>query len=64
MVAVYVPPMAPPGTGTSIRGFQVAVVLPPTLVALTMACGLPDRFTVAAWVKVAGPVAVVRLVMA
>jgi hypothetical protein len=47
--------MAPPGTVTWTAGFQVTVVLPSTLVALTTACGVPDRLTVVLWVKAAGP---------
>ena len=63
MVAVYAPPMAAGGMVIWMAGFQVTVVLPSTLVALTTVWGVPDRVTVVAWVNVAGPVAVVRLVM-
>jgi hypothetical protein len=45
------------------NAFQVTVVLPSTLVALTMACGLPDRVTVLAQLSAAGPVAGVVLTL-
>src|ERR1700733_905386 len=52
--------MAPPGTATPMTGFQVTAVLPSTLVALTMACGLADRSICGLKPKVAGPGGVVR----
>ena len=54
--------MALPGTDTWMAGFQVAAVLPSTLVALTRPGGWRTGYR--AGVKVAGPVAVARLVMA
>ncbi len=57
MVAVYWPAMALGGIVTWIWGFQVAVVLPPTLVAVTMSCGVVVRVVAGLVVKVAVPVA-------
>ena len=63
MTALYVPAMAPDGTCISMTGIQVAVVLPPTLVAETTACGELFRVVLGTKLKVAGPVVCVRALM-
>ncbi len=49
--------MAPGGTLTAMSGSQVAVVSPPTLVAVTTPWGVPLSVTDGAKPKVAWPVA-------
>ena len=55
--------MALGGTVTVMMGFQEAVVLPVTLVAVTTACGAVLSWVTGTGVKVAGPVVWVSAVM-
>src|ERR1700721_3102637 len=55
--------MALPGTLTLMAGFQVTVVFPATLVALTTGRGLALSWVAGTGVKVAEPVVVVSAVM-
>ena len=56
IVAVYRPAIALPGTLTLSSGFQLAVVFPETLLALTTACGVPARLVMGTVLKMADPV--------